>query len=143
MKAEAQWEDLVFDHHVGALNHSIQEQEAHVALFNIVPVFGNGVHFSSVVRYGLAIINASDAAEAWRKSFVNMLNETFAKESGVGGWNYKAGPEVWSKAPPFNYKGLGAYEALQSVLKPLAVLALWTLGALLFAYVAMRRMKVV
>lgn len=145
LRAEAKWEDMVFDHHVGALNASITEQEKHYVGFGWVSPY---VAMSAVSKAlcGTDFEHHQDfsrGAEKWRKSFVEMLNDTFVKESGGEGWNYKAGPEVWSKAPPFVYSSPTVYFALGQVGGPLLSLFLWLVISFGLAGYFTHRMRVV
>ena len=117
LHAEARWEDQVFGHHVGLLNDAIARQERGYS------VFGWASPFIAMSTISASLCGTdfnhhrhfSDAAESWRKSFIYMLNETFAKDAGADGWNYKAGPEVWKKAPPFRYESPTLWFAVDKV----------------------------
>jgi ABC-2 type transport system permease protein len=145
LRAEAKWEDMVFDHHIGALNASIKQQEQHYAGFGLLSPY---VAMSAVSKAlcGTDFEHHQDfsrAGERWRKSFVEMLNKTFVQESGAEGWNYKAGPEVWSKAPPFIYKSPTVSFALNQIWKPMFSLVIWLMICFGLAGYFTHRMKVV
>ena len=145
LQAEAQWEDMVFDHHIGQLSEAIARQEGHFKTFGWLSPY---IAMSSVSKAlcGTDFAHHRDfgqSAERWRKRFVTMLNETFAEDAGAAGWDYKAGPEVWSKAPPFEYAAPPMSFAVTQVKGPLAALLFWLLVSFIAAAYYTRRMKVV
>ena len=145
LHAEARWEDQVFGHHVGLLNDAIARQEKGYS------VFGWASPFIAMSTISASLCGTdfnhhrhfSDAAEGWRKSFIYMLNDTFAKDAGADGWNYKAGAEVWKKAPPFRYEAPNLRFALNQVVNDFAMLCVWCLTSVLLAGVSVQRLKVV
>jgi hypothetical protein len=55
---------------------------------------------------------------------VDLLNRDFADRGGAAGWDYRAGAELWERAPPFRY----ALPPMRAVLARQA----WSLGVLAF-----------
>lgn len=145
LRAEAQWEDLVFDHHIEQLHAAIQRQESHYARFAwLSPYLAMSVVSKALCGTDYAHHrDFSRAAERWRKRFIEMLNESFAKQAGAEGWNYKAGPELWSKAPPFMYRAPPIGFAASQVSLQLFALGGWLVACFVLAVVCTRRMKVV
>ena len=85
----------------------------------------------------------SDYAEAWRKALVTQLNETFAKNAGAKGWDYRAGSELWKQAPAFEYAAPGARFALETHILSLISLSFWLLLSFGLARFLSRRVRVV
>ena len=85
----------------------------------------------------------TDYAESWRKRFVESLNKAFTEKSGAEGWSYKAGPELWKNAPPFEYRAPGLSFAVQTHLFSLICLLVWLFFATVLALWASRRVRVV
>jgi ABC-2 type transport system permease protein len=145
LRAEAQWEDMVFDHHVGALNDAINRQESWVSTMGFVSPFvamrslSAGLCGTDYAHHR----HFSDHAESWRKTFIGFLNRAFAEQSGAQGWTYKAGPELWKKAPPFNYQQPALSVAVRTHRVSLVALTLWLVLAILLALWASRRLRVV
>ena len=85
LRAEAHWEDQIFDHHVNALNDSIQRQEAMTTSFGLLSPF-MAMRALSTALCGTDFEHHrhfSDYAESWRKSFVEVLNKEFAENRAV------------------------------------------------------------
>jgi ABC-2 type transport system permease protein len=70
----------------------------------------------------------TDSAEAYRRTFVNLLNKYIAYESGLqeGYTAFKAGPDLWKRVPAFHYSRPG-FSVLSHYLVPAVVLLLWLL----------------
>lgn len=145
LRAEAQWEDMVFDHHIGQLNRSIKRQESHYVGFGwLSPYVAMSAVSKALCGTDYAHHSAfSHAAEGWRKSFIEMLNQSFANQAGRAGWNYKAGPELWAKAPAFVYTSPSIIFALNQVSGALSALTLWLVVCFSLAGYFTRRMRVV
>ena len=85
----------------------------------------------------------ADHAEIWRKLLVKKLNEDFAINAGDAGWEYKAGPDLWKKIPPFEYKAPTVGFALRENLSSILVLLGWLLAAIGLALRSAKRVRVV
>ena len=143
LQAEAQWEDMVFDHHIGQLSEAIAVEDTLRLLVGSPDIAMSSVSKSLCGTDFAHHRDFGQSAESWRKRFVTMLNETFAEDAGAAGWEYKAGPEVWSKAPPFEYAAPPMSFAVTQVKGPLAALLSWLLISFVAAAYYTRRMKVV
>ncbi len=145
LQAEAQWEDMVFDHHVEALGDATQRQEDWVSVFGWVSPFvamrtlSAGLSGTDYAHHR----HFTQYAESWRKSFVRMLNVAFAEGSGAEGWAYKAGPEVWEKAPPFDYQSPSLGFALSAHWASVLCLFAWLMVAVTLAWRSAFRVTVV
>jgi ABC-2 type transport system permease protein len=144
LQAEAAWEDSVYDHHMQVLDDQMSAQEDFVALAGFLSPF-------VAMRTLSAGLSGTDFAhhrhfteytEKWRKSLVGMLNKAFARDAGEAGWEYKAGPDLWKKAPPFAYEEPSALFALKRHVMSLYALALWALIALALALRSARKVSV-
>lgn len=142
--AEARWEDLIYDHHIEALQNRVSAQEragAAVGLFSPYAAMRNisaGLCGTDLAHHQHFAVHT----EQWRKQFVNYLNEAFAQQSGAEGWDYRAGPELWKQAPPFVYREPGPALALSTHGLSLGALVLWFLVALAVAVGACRKVAV-
>lgn len=145
LQAEAQWEDQIFDHHVGQLEDGIAAQERAVAWAGVVSPFV-AMRALSAALCGTDYAHHrhfTDYAERWRKGFVKYLDDAFAANAGAEGWDYRAGPELWKKAPPFAYEAPGVGFALADQLPSLLSLLAWLLAAAALARRSARRVRVV
>ncbi|MBV72432.1 MAG: hypothetical protein CMH52_13995 [Myxococcales bacterium] len=145
LRAEAAWEDMVFDHHVTELNRTMQNQENWVSRLGLLSPFVSmrtlsaglcGTDLNHHIHFG-------DYTEHWRKRFVGLLNQAFAERSGEDGWAYKAGPDLWKNAPPFEYASPGLMFIWHRHGLSLMYLLGWLVIALILAARASARVKVV
>ncbi len=127
LRAEAQWEDMIYDHFIDDLQMKIAGQERLVRTFGVLSPF---VAMRSLSA-GLAGTDYahhrhfSNAAEAWRKGLVRKLNEDFADNAGADGWDYKADSDLWKKIPPFEYAQPSLGLALKTHGLSVLVLLIW------------------
>ncbi len=145
LQAEAKWEDAVFDHYLEDLDARIAAQEALVGWFSLASPY-LAMRALSAGLCGTDFAHHrhfTDYAERWRKALVQQLNEAFAKQAGAEGWSFKAGPELWKKAPAFVYPAPGPELALRTHGFSLAALLGWLLLALGLALRSARRVRVV
>lgn len=145
LQAEALFENEVIDHHVTRFHDAVERHDRLVQWAGLVaPVVA-----VQSISTGLAGTDYAhhrhfaEAAEAHRRRLVEMLNREFAERGGSDAWSYKAGREVWEKAPPFVYQQptLGRVLAGQKV--SIGVLAAWLVLAAVAAWMAVARIKVV
>ena len=74
---------------------------------------------------------------------MSQLNQTFAEEAGAQGWDYRAGPDLWKNAPPFEYQAPGPMQALEMHLLSLLSLLAWLVLAFGLARRSALRVRVV
>ncbi len=145
LQAEAKWEDLIFDHHIRALDDKIEAQEANVSLAGFLSPYvamrtlSAGLCGTDYAHHR----HFTEAVEIWRKDFVTYLNNAFAENAGAQGWDYKADPEFWKNTPPFIYEAPGVGFALKTHGKSLLALLFWLAIALALAIRSAQRVKVV
>ena len=145
LQAEAAWEDLIFDHHVRKLDEQVAAQERVVTWTGFLSPFvamrtlSAGLCGTDYAHHR----HFTEYAETWRKGLVTQMNAAFADNAGVEGWEYRAGPELWKKVPPFAYEEPPPRFALSTHLLSAAALALWLLLALGLALWSARKVEVV
>jgi ABC-2 type transport system permease protein len=145
LQAEAAFENEVFDHHFGAFMDSVARQERVVQWAGLLSPFV-AARTASMAFAGTDYAHHRAfvaSAEAYRRAIVRAMNEDFAANAGTDGWEYKAGPEVWAKAPKFEYTPPQVSDVLRDQLPSLAMLFGWFLAAAAGAAVAARRVRVV
>ena len=144
LRAEARWEDQIYDHHMAEFQQQLTSQEKVGAMLGLLSPY-------VAIRNLSAGLCGTDLAhhqhfsahtEQWRKSFVDYLNKAFAKDSGAEGWDYRAGPELWKKAPPFTYQEPGADFAIGNHMLSLGALLFWFALAFFLALASSRRVRV-
>jgi ABC-2 type transport system permease protein len=145
LQAEAAFENEVIDHHFGRLGDAIERQDRLVQWASVVsPLLA--VRSLSMAFAGTDTAHHrhfADAAEAHRRSLVDMLNRDFAERAGAAGWDYKASRELWEKAPPLAYTPPSAAWVIRRQAVSLGALAGWLVLGAAAAYRAASRMRVV
>ena len=145
LRAEARWEDMIYDHHMEALDDNINAQEQAVGLAGLLSPFVAMRTLSA----GLAGTDFAhhrhftDHAEVWRKKLVLELNKDFSENAGDEGWEYRAGPDLWKKIPPFTYESPSMLFALKTHAASATALLIWLFGAILLALRSAKRVRVV
>lgn len=144
LRAEARWEDQIYDHHIQALDERVAAQERVVAWLGLASPYlamralSAGLAGTDVAHHR----HFTDYTEGWRKALMTQLDVAFAREAGAEGWAYTAGAELWAKAPPFEYVAPGAGAALRTHLPALLALGLWLLAAVALTGRGARRVGV-
>lgn len=144
LQAEARWEDAVFDHHVRALEDRIAAQEGWVSWagwaspFVAMRALSAGLCGTDFAHHR----HFTDYTESWRKDLITQLNEAFTTQAGTEGWAWRAGPDLWTKAPAFAYQPPGLAFALRTHALSVLVLLAWLLCAIGLALRSARRVPV-
>ncbi len=140
LQAEAAFENEVLDHHHGAYAAALARQEALVGWAALAsPVLAMRSISAGLAGTDLAHHRHFErAAEEHRRALIDMLNRDFAERAGTAGWDYRAGAELWERAPVFAYAPPSVGWALGSHAASLASLALWLLVAAFAATRAVR-----
>jgi ABC-2 type transport system permease protein len=145
LQAEAEWEDSIFDHHMLALEDSIERQEQVAAMAGFLSPY-LAIKTLSAGLCGTDYFHHrhfSAAAERYRKSMVESLNQAFADQAGFEGWEYEAGLELWAQLPPFTYEPPSLSSVLAHYRLSVIALLLWLALVVVFARLAATRVKVV
>ena len=145
LQAEAQWEDSIFDHHLSDLESQIHAQERVVSYAGFLSPF-IAMQTLSTALCGTDYFHHQHftrQAESYRKLMVSELNVAFSELAGVEGWEYKAGPELWSKLPTFSYEPPALMHVLSHHMVSLLALLWWFILAVLAARYSATRVKVV
>jgi len=144
LQAEAEFENEVFDHHLGALMAGMDRQE------RVAQWAGALSPFLAIRSLSMALAGTDFAhhrafqqqAETFRRGLVQAMNDDFAKNAGAAGWDYKANRQLWQQAKPFVFQPPDLWWLLAEQRVALAMLALWLLGASGAALLAARRIRV-
>ena len=145
LQAEARWEDMIYDHHMVALDTQIQSQE------NVMDWIGFLSPFVAMRELSAGLCGTdfahhrhfADYAETWRKLWVTELNKDFANNGGSEGWEYKAGPELWKKVPPFAYEPPSGLSALKTHRVSVLALLFWLVAGVALALRSANKVRVV
>ncbi len=145
LQAEAAYENEILDHHFAALADAVDRQESWAEAFAVLsPVIA--VRTLSRAFAGTDVAHHrhfSDAAEAHRRRLVDLLNRDFAERGGAAGWDYRAGAELWARAPAFHYAPPAFLSVVRRQAVSLAALALWLVVTAFAAWRTAARLQVV
>ena len=143
LQAEARWEDQIFGHHAQVLEDRIEAQERVVAWTGMLSPFvamrtlSAGLCGTDYTHHR----HFTTYAESWRQGLIGQLNAAFAQNAGAEGWDYRAGPDLWKKAPPFDYEPPGAAFALKTHAISALILLAWLALALGLALRSAQRVR--
>lgn len=84
----------------------------------------------------------AQAAEAYRREFVQHLNGDLAYSSTSSELGYRGGSELWARVPPFVYRAPSLTSALVAQRESVAALAFWLLLGTGGLVVSMRTLRV-
>lgn len=145
LQAEATYENEVIDHHYARLADAIERQErwaqSAALLSPVVAIRSLSMAFAGTDYAHHR--HFADAAEAHRRALVDMLNREFAEKAGTDAWSYKAGRDLWERAPEFRHvePGVGWVVRRQGV--SLVALSLWLVLSFAAAFRAAARVEVI
>ena len=145
LRAEAKWEDMIYDHFVIQLEDQIASQERLVSYGALLsPLIAMRTLSASFAGTDYAHHrHFTDAAEVWRKSLIEHLNKEFSDNAGDASWEYKVGSDFWKTIPPFEYEAPSPLFALRSQWASVLLLTGWLIAALALALGAARKVRVV
>ncbi|MDX2051083.1 MAG: DUF3526 domain-containing protein [Polyangiaceae bacterium] len=144
LQAEALFENEVLDHHYAELGAALDRQERLEQVLGVL----SPVIVARSLSMALAGTDAahhrqfSDRAEIHRRALVDLLNREFAEKGGTRGFDYKAGKELWEKAPKFAYSPPALQWVLGRQFPSLVLLVCWLVVSALLAYRAVARLEV-
>jgi hypothetical protein len=83
----------------------------------------------------------SDAAERYRRMFVEATNDAIETQSRGTGWNLTVGRAYWESIPAFRYEGPELWWSIRQHALSVAILGGWLMVALLWCVSGARSMK--
>lgn len=145
LQAEAIYENEVIDHHFARLADAVERQElwaqSAALLSPVVAIRSLSMAFAGTDYAHHR--HFSDSAEAHRRALVAMLNREFAEKGGTDAWSYKAGRELWERAPEFRHVEPGVGWIVRRQRVSLVALSLWLVLGFAAAWRTAARVKVV
>lgn len=144
LQAEAAYENEVIGHHFAELDAGLDRRERTTRWLGFLSPYVA----MRAVSAGLSGTDAAhhrdfaNAAEAYRQGLVDQLNTVFAEHAGDQGWDFKAGRELWAKAPPLAWKAPDAGQVMTAQMPAILALLLWCLASLGLGFWAVRRVRV-
>jgi ABC-2 type transport system permease protein len=145
LQAEARFENEIIDHHHRRLSEAIERQEqlaqAAAVLSPVVAVRSLSMAFAGTDFAHHR--HFADAAERHRRDLVEMLNRELGTKGGSDAWKYKAGRDLWERAPAFHpmKPDLRWVLAMQQI--SVAALVAWLIAMVFAAWRGALRIRVV
>jgi ABC-2 type transport system permease protein len=136
---------LIYEKHFNRLNDTYQSQHrvyqagAIFAPLLAVQSLSMGLSGTDFAQHR----HFNEAAEQYRRSLVNMLNqEIVAQGNSELIWDFKGDRGLWEKAAPFSYTAPGLGWALGNHAPSLALLALWLVAVLVVTPLVVAKVKI-
>lgn len=145
MQAGEAYSSLVYDKYFHRLQHTLIKQDKFCRYTGIIDPYlavqGLSMGLSATDIY--AHIHFQQHTEAYRRKFVQQMNEDMKNNSTLGDWKYKAGRSLYAAIPDFTYRQLPLTEVLTIYrLEMISLFGLLTVLILLF-YNLLKRIPVI
>lgn len=128
MQAGEVYSNEVYDHHMARLQELFHRQNRISSIASLINPFLAVKHLSMALA-GTDLhtfLHFEKAAEDYRRSLVQRMNEDMAEHSEYGAFfDYKAGSELWSEIEDFSYQGPTIGELLQHFRLEICSLLIW------------------
>jgi ABC-2 type transport system permease protein len=136
--------NAVYDKHFSALENRIDEQ---IDIYETVSVISPRMALAAVSQElsGTSVAHQrrfARGAESYRRELMDVLNKDITFNSRSGQSDYRAGPELWRKAEPYQFVPESLLETLRRCGAPLTVLALWLVALAAASLITVRQLKV-
>lgn len=145
LQAEAAFESEVIDHHYEQMARAIEVQERWVQRAALLSPFV-AIRSLSMAFAGTDYAHHrhfSDAAEVHRRALVEMLNRELGERGGTDAWSYRAGRELWERAPVMRYEPPSFGWVIERQATSAAMLLAWLLVGSFAAWRATSKLSVV
>jgi ABC-2 type transport system permease protein len=143
LQASEEFSNLVFDRHFGELWRLYERQDAvHRRAASLSPLLA--VRALSMAVAGTDLVqhrHFAEAAEDHRRELVKFLNDDMTVHAGAADFGYLADPELWARAPRFDYRAPALREVLAHGAGAMMLLGLWLAGSGLGAMAAVRGLR--
>jgi ABC-2 type transport system permease protein len=145
MQAGEAYSSLVYDKYFHRLQQTLISQDKFCRYTGIIDPYlavqGLSMGLSATDLY--THIDFQQHTEAYRRKFVQQMNEDMKNNSALGDWKYKAGRSLYASVPDFTYRQLSLPTVLFIYrLEIISLFGLLTVSALLF-YNLIKRVPVI
>lgn len=134
MQAGEEYSSKVYDKHFGALQQLLGKQNRLSIWCSLADPF-MAIKNMSMALCGTDFythLHFQQQAEAYRRMFVQKMNENMMLHSNMGDWDYKAGAQVFESIPPFHYKPPSLYTSVSWYMPGLYSFLFWLIIILFF-----------
>ncbi len=145
MQAGEEYSSKVYDKYFHQLQQTLIDQDRLPRTAGLVDPFlslqGISMGLSATDIY--THIDFQQKTEAYRRAFVQKMNEDMMQHSTLGDWNYKASRSLYASVPDFRYEVLPVREVINRYRTELLSLAILLLASLLLFNVILKRIPVI
>jgi ABC-2 type transport system permease protein len=145
MQAGENYSSMVYDKHFHRLQQTLLLQDRFCRLAGIADPYMavQGLSMALAATDLYTHIDFQQKTEAYRRHFVQKMNEDMMHHSKLGDWNYKASRALYASVPDFRYQLLPLKQVLQLYRSELLSLAAVLLLACLLFNLVLKRMPVI
>lgn len=142
MQAGEEYGYQVFDHFYEEVLEQQDRQQTLFQGFGLLSPMMPAAFLSMALAQtdGQAHWHFNQAAEMYRRQFVEMLNREMMLHSKTGEWGYHSHQSTWAKLPRFQYEPPTPSESLGQVSNAYGVLAIWVLVSGIFLFIWVPKM---
>ncbi len=145
MQAGEEYSSQVYDKHFHQLQRTLLQQDDFCRLAGMVDPYlavqGLSMALSATDLY--THIDFQQKTEAYRRRFVQQMNEDMMHHSRLGDWDYKASQALYASVPDFEYQLPPLQEVLHRYRRELLSLAALLVLACLLFYSVLKRVHLV
>lgn len=146
MQADEEYNNLVFDKHVGDIRQLIQHQNKVTAISSWI----NPYAFLRNLSMSLAGTNVyhhfdfMDQAESYRRTIIKTMNDAQAfGGSKTGDWDWTVKADFWQNIPDFSYRSPSIRESLQYHKTEIQALLVWLMAVMLLVHLLSNRLSTI
>ncbi|AXY74283.1 DUF3526 domain-containing protein [Paraflavitalea soli] len=145
MQAGEEYSSKVYDKYFHQLQQTLVDQDRlprTAGLFDPF-LFLQGISMGLSATDIYTHIDFQQKTEAYRRAFVQKMNEDMMQHSTLGDWNYKASRQLYASVPDFRYQVLPLREVLKTYSTELLSLTILLLTALFLFTIILKRIPVI
>jgi len=145
MQAGEEYSSKVYDKYFHRLQQTLIDQDRLPRTAGLIDPFlslqsiSMGLSATDIYTH----IDFQQKTEAYRRAFVQKMNEDMMQHSTLGDWNYKASRNLYASVPDFRYEVLPVPEVILLYRTELLSLAMLVLVSLLLFYLILKRIPVI
>lgn len=141
MQAGEEYSSMVYDKHFHQLQHTLLQQDRFCRLAGIIDPYPaiQGLSMALAATDLYTHIDFQQKTEAYRRQFVQKMNEDMMLHSKMGDWHYKASQALYASVPDFQYRLMPLRRVLSLYsMELLSLTALLVLTTVVFYFILKR-----
>lgn len=145
MQAGEEYSSRVYDKYFHQLQQTLVKQDRFCRLAGLFDPYLSvqGISMGLAATDIYTHIDFQQKTEAYRRKFVQQMNEDMMLHSKLGDWNYKASRSLYESVPDFQYTQLPVAKVLSLYSTELMALAALLVISLVFFTVMLRRIPII